>query len=267
MILAIDVGGTKTLVASFNRDGDRTEEIRFETPKDYKEFVDELTLTIAKLQVKKYLHCVIAMPGMVDRKTGIMLFFGNLPWENVPIKADLEAVLKIPVSVENDANVAGLYEASLLPDYRKVTYLTVSTGIGGGLIVDGKIDKVTEDAEYGHMLFEHEGKLQRWEKFASGKAIYAKYNMRAADITDPGVWYEIARNIALGLIDVIAATTPDIVVIGGGVGSHFEKFGDILISELELYEDKMIHVPPIIGAQHAEDAVIYGCYTLAMQNL
>ena len=91
--------------------------------------------------------------------------------------------------------------------------------------------------------------------------------MKAADIVDPGVWYQIARNIALGLIDVIAATTPDIVVIGGGVGSHFEKFGDTLIGELALYEDNMIHVPPIIGAKNAEDAVIYGCYTLAMQKL
>jgi glucokinase len=268
VILAIDVGGTKTLVSTFSYDGDLEEERRFETPKEYPAFIEELGKTIRELKAKKFNRAAIAMPGSIDRKKGIAKAFGNLPWTNVPIKADLAALLKdTPVLVENDAKLAGLYEAQLLPDYRKVLYVTVSTGIGGGLIVNRKIDKVTHDAEYGHMLLEHDGKLQRWEEFASGKAIYGKYGKRAADITDQGDWYQIARNIAIGLIDVIAATTPDIVVLGGGVGSHFEKFSEKLLSELKLYEDALVPVPPVIAAKHAEQAVIYGCYTLARQSL
>ncbi len=266
MILAIDVGGTKTLVDAVDEQGKVAEQLRFETPHEYPAFIAELSKTVGSLTHKKFERCVIAMPGRIDRHKGIGISFGNLPWKNVPIKSDLETVINIPVIIENDANLAGLSEAHLIPEYRKVVYLTVSTGIGGVLIVAGKIDPNTEDAEYGHMLLEHEGTLQRWEEFASGKAIFAKFGKRASDIDSSADWYIIARNIAIGLIDVIAATTPDAIVIGGGVGSHFDKFSDKLISELKLYEDDLLRVPPVFGAKRAEEAVIYGCYILAGQH-
>ncbi|NBX97828.1 ROK family protein [bacterium] len=264
-ILAIDVGGTKTLLASFSAKGEVVEKLKFPTPTDYSEFVSELTKAVASLATKKFEKCVIAMPGTIDRKAGIALEFGNLPWHDIPIVSDLQAILDIPVRVENDAKLAGLSEAHLLPNYRKVLYVTVSTGIGGGLVINGKLDPNSLEAEYGHMLLEHEGKLQRWEHFASGKAIVEKYGLRASDITDQGTWYAISRNIAIGLIDVIAATTPDVIVIGGGVGSNFGKFGEKLTAELKLYEDNLLHVPPVFGAKRAEEAVIYGCYILANQ--
>jgi glucokinase len=226
VILAIDVGGTKTLAASMDDSGAIAEQIKFETPHDYAQFVDELIKTVQALQSKSFTRGVIAMPGKIDRTHGIALSFGNLPWTNIPIKKDLETALGIPFLVENDANLAGLSEAQLLPDYRKVLYLTVSTGIGGVLVVNRKIDHNSLDAEYGHMLLEYEGRLERWEHFASGRAIFNKYHKKAFEITDPSDWYQIARNIAIGLIDVIAITTPDIVVIGGGVGSHFDKYAD-----------------------------------------
>lgn len=264
-ILAIDVGGTKTLLASFDANGKVVEKFKFATPTDYTIFVQELTMAVANLTTKKFENCVIAMPGTIDRNAGIALEFGNLPWHDIPIVADLHQALGIPVRVENDAKLAALSEAHLLPTYRKVLYITVSTGIGGGLVINGKLDPNSIKAEYGHMLLEHDGKLQRWEQFASGKAIVAKFGKRADEIDDPGTWYVVARNIALGLIDVIAATTPDVIVIGGGVGSHFDMFGQKLISELKIYEDHLLRVPPVFGAQRAEEAVIYGCYILANQ--
>ena len=175
MILAIDVGGTKTLVASFTMDGISTQEIKFPTPKDYPTFIAELANTIANLTTKKFVRCVIAMPGKVDRTNGVIVAFGNLAWHNVPIVADVQKHISAPIHVENDANLAGLSEAHLLKDYKKVLYITVSTGIGGVMIVNGKIDPNTQDAEYGQMLLEHEGKLTRWEKFASGSAIVAHF--------------------------------------------------------------------------------------------
>ncbi len=139
------------------------------------------------------------------------------------------------VFLENDAKLAALGEAVLLPEFNRVLYITVSTGIGGGLVINGRLDPSALDAEYGRMLLEHEGRLTLWEDFASGKAIVAKFGQRASEITDPRHWYIIARNIAIGLVDVIAATNPDAVVIGGGVGSHFSKFSDRLIEEVTLY--------------------------------
>lgn len=265
MILAIDVGGTKTLVASFTLKGERTEEIRFESPQEYPAYIALLETTVKQLKTKTFKRCTVAFPGRVDREAGVVVALGNRPWKNVPIRADIQKFMDIPVIVENDAKLAGLAEALLLPDYRKVLYLTVSTGIGGAFIVGGKIDPNTHDAEYGHMLLEHDGKLARWEHFASGKAIYKKHNQRVSDITDPSILYEIARNIAIGLVDVIAAVTPDAVVLGGGVGVNFPKFGEKLISELKIYENDLVPIPPVFGCQLAEDSVIYGCYDLAMQ--
>ena len=264
-ILAIDIGGTKTLLACFGHDGTVLESTKFPTPQDYNEFLNQLKHSVTELQTKKGRRCVCAVPGRLDRANGVAIAFGNLPWQNVPIKHGLEDVLGVKVTLESDSKLAGLSEAHLLRQYRKVLYITVSTGIGGVMVIGGKIDHNNQDAEYGHMLLEHEGRLQRWEEFASGKAIFEKLGKRASDITDAGEWYIIARNIAVGLIDVIAATTPDVIVIGGGVGSHFAKFGGRLIEELQLYEDPLLHVPPVVGAQRAEEAVIYGCYILANQ--
>jgi predicted NBD/HSP70 family sugar kinase len=144
-------------------------------------------------------------------------------------------------------------------------YVTVSTGISGAYIVDGRLDKNMIDAEIGHMMLEHEGRIRSWESFASGKAIFNMFGKRASDITEPGTWYIVARNIAIGLIDVIATTTPDAVIIGGGVGSHLEKFKDRLEEELRLYQTNVVTIPPIFQAKNPEEAVIYGCYALAQQ--
>jgi len=264
-ILAIDVGGTKTLLASFDAHGTVVEKVKFPTPPDYNEFLVQLKSQCDSLQTKKFSQCVMALPGVIDRKKGILKECGNLPWEYKTVRDDVSKLLDVSVRLENDSKLAALSEAHLLPTYRKVLYITVSTGVGGGLVIHGKLDPNSLDAEYGRILLEHDGKLQLWEDFASGKAIVAKFGKKAMDITSESDWYIIARNIALGLIDVIAATTPDVIVIGGGVGSNFEKFGEKLISELKIYEDHLLHVPPVFGAQRAEEAVIYGCYILANQ--
>lgn len=267
MYLCIDVGGTKTLVAVFNNTGKPVEQLRFETPKDYPDFIEELAKTIKQLKTKDFLSACIAIPGKVDRINGIGLHFGNLDWLNIPIQKDIEQIINAPVWIENDANLAGLSEATLLiKQCKKVLYLTISTGIGSVFVVNGTIDKNTEDSEVGHMLLEHNGKLMRWQEFASGKAIFSKFGERASDITSQTAWYVIARNIAIGLVDLIATYTPDCIVIGGGVGSHLDKFIDKLESELKIYETPILSMPKIIAAKRPEEAVVYGCFRLIKQK-
>jgi len=165
--------------------------------------------------------------------------------------------------LENDANLAGLSEAHLIQEeFRKVLYVTISTGIGGIYVIDGVMDPATLDAEVGSMLLEHDGRLERWEHFASGKAIFAKYGQRASDIDDPQAWYAIAHNIAIGLIDLIAAYTPEVVVIGGGVGTNLPKFKERLEEDLRIYDNPLITLPVIRQAKRPEEAVVYGCYDL-----
>jgi predicted NBD/HSP70 family sugar kinase len=190
-----------------------------------------------------------------------------LDWQNVPIAQDVEQVFNAPVIVENDARLAALSEGILVKDtYRSALYVTISTGIGGGYIVNGRIDRNMEDMEIGQMLLEHRDRLERWEHFASGRAVYEKYGKRFSEIDDPQTWYVIAHNIALGLINLIATLTPDVVIIGGGAGAHLDKFKERLEEDLKLYENPMLRIPPIIKAQHAEEAVIYGCYDYAKQR-
>jgi predicted NBD/HSP70 family sugar kinase len=263
MFGAIDVGGTKTLVGVFNSAGELVEDLRFETSKKYSDFLLDLAKIVEKLSTKQLVSVTAGIPGVVDRSRGVGLTFGNLPWQNAPFRDDLEKIFHCPIIVENDANLAGLYESKLLvKKYNKCLYITVSTGIGAGFCVNGHIEPNTQDIEVGSIMLEHEGKLMQWERFASGKAITEKYGKKASDITDQKAWDDIAKNIAVGVIDLIAVLTPDVVVFGGGVGSHFEKFKDILKNDLMEYKTNMISIPPLQKAVKSDDAVLYGCFAL-----
>lgn len=269
MILTVDVGGTKVLVATFSEDGKVEKSKKFKTPIMYPEFIDELKKTINELiGSEQPSACSIALPGTLDREAGVALYFGNLPWENVAISNDLSDILNCPIYLENDAKMAALAEAnSLKEQYSRILYVTVSTGIGLGLVVDGVIDQSVQDAGGKAVMLEHAGQIRAWEEFASGKAIVAQTGKMASEITDEKDWYLVARNIAIGLIDLIVVLTPECIVIGGGVGAHLDKFQEKLWNELEIYQNKMIKMPQIIKAQHPEEAVNYGGYLLARQNL
>ncbi len=264
--LAIDIGGTKTLLAVFSEQGKIVESIKFPTPSDYDEFIVELASTVDKLSTKDFKTFCVAAPGRINHDNGYVLAFGNLPWEEVPLLDDVQLMTKTPGFIENDTKLAALSEAKYQKQYKKVLYITISTGIGGGLITNGVIDPDFQDNEVGLMLMEHNGELKRWEDFASGHAIVEHFGKRASEITDEQTWYIIARNIAIGLNAVISALTPDIVVIGGGVGAHFDKFQDRLIEELKIYESPMFSIPPVVQAKHPEEAVVYGCFDLIRQN-
>lgn len=264
---AIDVGGTKTLIAVFDVNGNILEQTKFPTPSEYAEFLKQLGNSWESLKNNDVRALTIAMPGSVDNEKGIVHAFGNLSWRDIPVHADVEKITHCPVLIENDANLAGLSEALLLyPGYKKTLYVTISTGIGTGIVVDGTIDPAFADSEGGDIMIEHNGILQKWESFASGRAIVAKYGKRASEITDPETWKEISRNLATGMLDLIAIIQPDVIVVGGGVGSHFDRFGDFLVAELKKYENPMMPIPPVKVAKHPEEAVIYGCYDLAKKT-
>ena len=268
MYLAIDVGGTKTLVATFLQNGELQSSVRFATPKSYSDFLETLSKTLKDIKnIRDFNWCCIAAPGKVDRETGTVIAFGNLPWKNIPMQRDLEKLVSCPVSIENDANLAGLSEALYIKDkYHKVVYLTISTGIGFGVIIDGIIDPNYADIEAGQMKINYEDKLQIWEDIASGRAIKERYKKIAADINDKATWNKIVKPLALGINSVVAIIQPEIIVIGGSVGQHFKKFKEPLMQELKKYRTPLTPTPKIIKANHAEEAVIYGCYFLAKSN-
>jgi predicted NBD/HSP70 family sugar kinase len=270
MYLAIDVGATKTLLAVFSSAGKLLHKQKLATNQKYQQFLADLRHAIKQIEFKKYRFsaCCCAIPGKIDRQKGVGLTLGNLPWSNAPIRADLEKIVgNLPIFIENDGNLAGLYEAHLVHDkYQKVLYLTISTGIGDGIIIDGKIDPDFADGESGQMVLEHEGRLQKWEDFASGRAFRAHYGKKASEVDNPFVWKQYSQALAKGIGELVATLQPEVIIIGGGVGAHLEKFASFLTEELKKYANNMVQIPPIIKADKAEEAVIYGCYEFIKQN-
>lgn len=267
MYVAVDIGGTKTLVAVFTPNGEMLESQKFPTSQDFVQFKIDLAENVAKLSTNKFSIGAVGMRGNIDRLTGFSLMDDVLHWGQVNVRDDCANIFGCQFLIENDSKLAGLSEALLVRgEFRKVLYLTISTGIGSAFIVDSKLDQNTINSEVGKSIFEHEGTIQQWEDFASGKAIVAKYHQRASEIEDPVIWHEISKNLALGLVVVIASFTPEIVIFGGGVGAHFEKFEKPLREIVNEIKPLEITVPVLRKAKRPEEAVIYGCYELARQH-
>lgn len=267
MIISIDIGGTKTLVALCKKNGDIVQQARFETPPKYKDFIELLQENLKELPLQDVNITVVAAPGKIDRDKGVGIMFGNLPWKNVPLRDDIKSVTKTTVLIENDANLAALSAThSVKPLPHKSLYITISTGIGTGFVVDGVLDPDFLDSEGGHILLQFENKLIDWEHIASGKTIVAKYGMRASDIDDPKIWDEISKKFAVGIVDLAAVFDPEIVLIGGGVGTHFHKYEKFLCAHIKEMLPPLVDMPKVIAAPNAEEAVVYGCVILANQH-
>ena len=268
MYLGIDIGGTKTLLAVFSLQGEILKKYKFPTPKKYSDFLFELEKAFQEFEDYHFVSCCCAIPGKVDRKNGIGVVFGNLAWRNASIKNDISRLLGgTNVLVENDSNLAGLHEALIFhKKYRKVLYITIGTGIGDGIIIDGKIDLDFADSESGQMMLDYNGKLTRWEDIASGRSLVERYGKPGSEIEDPKIWRQFAKDLSLGLVELVAAFQPNVIIIGGGIGTHFNKYAEFLRAELKRHENPMVTMPPLIQADKPQEAVIYGCYDYLIQH-
>lgn len=269
MILAVDTGGTKTLIAEFSRDKKLQKNHRFETPKNPDEYLKTLSHIITtNYSLKNISALSIAIPGSLSGDT--ITLCPNLGWRNVPLPTKLRKIINYsgPIFLENDANLAGLAETHALAKLPKTSlYITISTGIGTGFTTNGVIDPNFRTSEGGHMILEYDGLLQIWEHFASGKAIYETYGKYAHDINDQQTWEAIADKIARGLYALIPMLQPDIIIIGGSIGTYFSKYQHILKKIVaENISDFVLH-PQIASAKHPEEAVLYGCNLYAQQQL
>ncbi|MGB4800491.1 MAG: ROK family protein [Candidatus Saccharimonadales bacterium] len=265
MYLAIDFGGTKTLVCTLDDSGRITHEARFETPADYPDFINQLAEQLAALPEHPSTG-VMSVPGLVDQVAGTILAVGNRPWRDCNLVADIREKTGVTLSIMNDARLAGLAEAIAVQDtYHRVLYLTVSTGIGGAFAVDGQLVRELDTLEVGKMPLFFDGRMQAWEDFASGRAIVGTYNQRASDITDPNIWREIADKLVLGIAPLCAIFQPEAIVFGGGAGMHADNFKDFIRQDIEGEHLHPVITPPsaYLTTTFNDEAVIYGCYQFA----
>ena len=269
MYICIDVGGTKTLVDCLDDNGVIVETQRIPTAKDYNQFLDDIRQIISGFEHQEFVAGTIGIPDiMLNRQTGVAIAFGNLQWRNVNISEDIEKITNCKIFVENDAKLAGLSESMLVKDqYSKVLFITVSTGIGYSLIENQRIDISVGDGGGRILLVNRDGEMVPWESFASGRAIVERYGKMAKEIDDAETWTKITQDIAVGLIDLISIFMPELVVVGGSVGTYFYKYGELLKTALQSYDIPKLTLPELKGADRADDAVIYGCYDYTKQKL
>lgn len=261
MILTIDTGGTKTLISSFEGNGKMGASMKFPTPSNQKEYVKALQEAVrTNYSHDKVEVIVLALPGII--KDGVAVWCNNLGWSNFNAAKELHDLLPgVPLLIENDANLAGLAETRALnPIPVSSLYVTVSTGIGSGIITNGYIDPGTRQSEAGRALIEYNGRVQEWEKFASGQAIVKIYKKFAREIKSKRVWKQIADRISRGLLAVIPILQPEVIIVGGSIGTYFSQYGTFLREILAEHLPAHIPCPKIVKAQHPEEAVIYGCY-------
>lgn len=267
MLLTVDTGGTKTLLAAFSKNGKPSEQYRFPTPRDPHEYIATLSDAIHRYFPQQIFDgVVIAVPGMV--RDNQATWCPNLGWEHIDIAGMLKPILKCPIWLQNDANLAGLAETRALDDIPPLSlYVTVSTGIGTGIIIDGQIDPLLSVGEGGHMMLEYDGKLREWEHFASGRAIKDTYGKFARDIHDKKTWNHIADKISRGFLTLVPSLQPEIIIIGGSIGTYFDQYIDRLDEIIDTSLPPRILRPTIRQAAHPEEAVLYGCYYYGKDQL
>ena len=261
MLIAVDTGGTKTLVGRFSPDGVLQATWKFATPTSIPTYITELRKAIHEVAGNDTISMLsIALPGRIIQ-SGDLVWAGHLPWRNINMRDLLAKYYDCPILIENDANLAGLAETMALQTIPAMSlYVTVSTGIGTGIITNGSIAANLSQSEGGQMLLEHDGVLRTWESFASGSAIKERHGKLARDIHSARSWQQISKNIAQGLIALQPVLHPDIIILGGSIGTYFERYETILRDMLNEYLPTGETPPVLRQAVHPEEAVIYGCY-------
>jgi glucokinase len=262
----IDVGGTKIAGGVVDEHGTILEELRVESPAtDVPAIEAAIEKLVTELRTRHPIEAVgVGAAGYIDKARAVVLFAPNLAWRDLDLKADLEQTLGLPVVVENDANAAawGEFQFGAGHDVDDLLLVTVGTGVGGGVVLDGSLYRGAfgVGAEIGHMRVVPDGILCGCgnrgclEMYASGSALVREAraaaragSLLAADLLelaggDPGAitgplvtdaarggdtfaveqLATLGRWLGEGIASLTAVLDPAVVVVGGGVSAADE---------------------------------------------
>ena len=115
-------------------------------------------------------------------------------------------------------------------------------------------------------MLEYNGILSDWETFASGQAIYKAYDKFGKDIHNKRTWFDIADRMSRGFLALIPFLQPDVIIIGGSMGTHFAQYETVLVALIDEKLPRHFARPKFVAATHPERAVIYGCYQYAKKS-
>ena len=239
MLAGIDLGGTQVRVALARSDGRIVASVKTKTPllKTAQAMVDWAAAEIERLKGnQKVTSIAIGAPGPIDVKRGVLVNPPNLPWKNAPLAAMLSRATGAKVNLANDADMAGLgeFHHGAGRGTRNMIYITWSTGVGGGLILDGRLHRGAHSTagEVGHMIIDPNGPIdtcgQRGclEVFCGGANLAKETGHPAAELFRAAargdrhahmVVERSARYMGLALISLTNALDPEMFVMGGGI--------------------------------------------------
>ncbi|MEO7999021.1 MAG: ROK family protein [Gemmatimonadaceae bacterium] len=286
-IIGVDLGGTNIVVGAMSSDGTRQYAMH-STPTPPRsagssesvvarmvEMVEQtITETLSETGAKRsdILGVGIGAPGPLDRENGIVVIAPNLGWHNLPLRSLISDAVNLPCTLDNDANCAtyGEWWIGAARGARNVVGITIGTGIGGGLIIDGKLYHGSSDVagEIGHMTIDQTGRrcgcgnYGCLEAYTSGPNIAerAREALRSGDesvlpsmvggdlekITAATVYEaahkgdpvarevvrDTARFLGTGLANLLNVFNPDVVVVAGGVTQAGEALFEPLRNEV-----------------------------------
>jgi glucokinase len=256
-VIGIDLGGTAIKLGRFIADGTCLNSLTIPTPQPATPtaVLDTIVETIKSISSTENppLAIGIGTPGPVDVSGRITRIAINLPgWHNVPLADWLEAKTGYPTILANDANGAGLGEAWLGTgrQFKNLILLTLGTGVGGAIILDGKlfVGHQGAAAELGLITFNPDGpncssgNQGSLEQYVSVQAIRRRTGKEPAELGEMAksgdkyaleFWQSYGRDLGVGLASLIYVLTPEAIVIGGGVSASAEFFFPAATAEIE----------------------------------
>ncbi len=277
--IGVDLGGTNLRIAAVEEQGSLLEKITLGTRvtlgRDHviNDMCDAIQHLTAKYKDFATLEGIgIGVPGIIDMRTGMIRESPNLPgWADSPVRSEIEKRLGTRVILDNDANVAAFGEKWLgaARNFDDVAMLTLGTGVGGGIVLDGRIwhGMVGMAGEFGHITVEPEGQLcgcgnrgcleqyasatavvrMAHEAIANGEAVElaaaasnnpefsakAVYNLAIqGDESARRIFRHVGRSLGIVLAALVNSLNLPIYVIGGGVSSAWDAFSPSIFEEL-----------------------------------
>jgi predicted NBD/HSP70 family sugar kinase len=228
-----DIGGTKTRIARATDFEKFDEPVIVETPDDAQSGLDLIIKKILELSEGQKIFAVCAgIAGVLDSEHKTLLKSFHLSnWQNIPIKDILESKLNTIVYLENDTSIVGLGEAvsGAGQGFSNVVYISISTGIGGVNIIDGKYHENKFGYEPGFQILNHMTK-ENFEDLASGTFVQNKFGMHPKEVAKTENWESIVDVIAIGLHNSILHWSPDVLVVGGSMSNDLKA--DILTEKM-----------------------------------
>lgn len=308
MLIGVDLGGTNLRTALLNPEGKILEKRKeaSRASEGYKKVLQRLIETIksqrdiGERKGGEVYAIGVGAPGVIDISRGIVVKSPNFPdWNNLPLKAELETALRIPVFIENDANAAALGEQWMGAgkDVGTMILITLGTGVGGGIVLDGKIWHGADGmaGELGHMTILPDGRqcgcgnTGCLEMYASARGVIQNYRdtrkvkgqSTPDDITSEQIYQaaregdesavtalkETGRYLGIGIANLVNIFNPQKVVIGGGVKEAWDLF--IGATRLEVRK-RAFEVPAertqIVASLLSDDAGIVGAAAIALRR-